>query len=156
MKKIVIFLALIIVVFAAIALLTNKDAKEKSIDNPYNKEVLEPETIEQLDDPNYQNIITPDDLQKKIANKKDVTVYFYSPICSHCQVTTPVVAPLAKEMEIDLAQYNVLEFEQGWDDYAIENTPTIVQFKNGKETARIVGSYPKEEFTSWFEANTLK
>lgn len=152
----IIFLALIIVVFAAIALLTNKEAKEKSVDNPYNKEVLEPETIAQLDDPNYQNIITPDDFQKKIANKKDVTVYFYSPTCSHCQDTTPIVAPLTKEMEIDLVQYNLLEFDQGWDDYEIEFTPTIVQFKNGKESARIVGYYTKEEFKSWFEANTLK
>jgi thiol-disulfide isomerase/thioredoxin len=152
----IIFLAVIIVVFGAIALLTNKDTKEKSAGNPYNKDILEPETVDQLNDPNYQNIITADDLQKKIANKKDVTVYFYSPTCSHCKETTPVVAPLAKAMKIDLVQYNLLEFEQGWDDYAIEYTPTIVQFKAGKETARIVGFHTEAEFRPWFEENTLK
>lgn len=154
MKKMIIFLAVIIVLFGAIAVLSNLDNKQKSEGNPYKKDKLEPATVDLLDDPNYQNIIIPEELTEKLANKEDVTVYFFSPTCSHCQVTTPIVAPLAEEMKIDLVQYNVLEFEQGWDDYEIDSTPTIVQFKNGKETARIVGSHSEEEFKQWFDENT--
>ena len=59
-------------------------------------------------------------------------------IVTICKEATPILTPLAEELGIDLVQYNLLEFEQGWDDYDIEGTPTIVQFKDGKEVARIV------------------
>ncbi|KHF27140.1 hypothetical protein LR68_04050 [Anoxybacillus sp. BCO1] len=59
--------------------------------------------------------------------------------------------PLAKEMGIDLKQFNLLEFEEGWDEYHIEATPTIVRFKNGKEVARIEGYYEEDVFRKWFE-----
>lgn len=155
MKKVIIFLAIIVVLFAAVGLLTKMQNEEKvSGDNKYQKDSLHPETIAQLDDPNYQNIIIPTDLQAKLKNAEDVTVYFYSPLCSHCLTTTPIVAPLAKEMGIDLVQFNLEEFKDGWNQYRIEETPTIVQYKAGKETARIVGSQTKETFENWFNENS--
>jgi thiol-disulfide isomerase/thioredoxin len=155
LKKVIIFLAVIIVLFAGVALLTKMQNEEKvSGDNPYKKEKLAPETIELLEDPNYQNIILPEELEEKLNNKEDVTVYFFSPTCPHCQRTTPVLAPLAEEMDIDLAQYNLLEFEEGWDKYGVSETPTLVQYKNGEETARIVGYKEKEVFEKWFNENT--
>ena len=87
---------------------------------------------------------------------EDVTVYFFSPTCPHCVRTTPVVAPLAKDMDVDLVQYNLLEFEQGWNDYGIESTPTIVQYKDGKEVNRIVGYQEEATFKDWFNEYTLK
>lgn len=155
MKKMIIFLIIIIALFAAIALITNTQNKQKAESNPYNKKNLEQSTIDQLNDPNYQNLILPDELAKDLKNKEDKTVYFYSPECIHCQKTTPIVAPLAEEMGIDLVQYNLLEFKQGWDDYSIESTPTIVHFKNGKEEARIVGYNEKEVFKKWFEDHEM-
>jgi thioredoxin-like negative regulator of GroEL len=156
MKKVALFLALVIVLFAGISLLTIAQNKEKTAGNPYHKETLDPQTVALLDDPNYQNIILPEELEEKLKKKEDVTVYFYSPDCSHCKRTTPELAPLAKEMGIYLVQYNLLEFEQGWDEYQIEATPTVVQFKNGKETARIVGYNEPEKFREWFNENTKK
>lgn len=155
MKKVIIFLAVIIVLFAGVALLTKMQNEEKIAgDNQYNKDSLKPETIAQLDDPNYQNIILPEDLKAKLDNKEDVTVYFYSPTCSYCQQTTPIVSPLAEEMGIDLVQFNLLEFENGWDQYKIKETPTIIQYKAGVEAERIVGLKEKEIFEEWFNANS--
>lgn len=155
MKKVVIFLAIIVVLFAAVGILTNMQNKEKvAQNNLYKKDTLHPETVDQLDDPNYQNIILPEDLKAKLDNKDDVTVYFFSPTCSHCQHTTPIVTPLSKEMGVDLVQYNLLEFEEGWNDYGINETPTIVQFKDGKEAERIVGYQDKEVFEEWFNTNS--
>ncbi|WP_318505410.1 thioredoxin family protein [Bacillus sp. T3] len=154
MKKVLIFLVIIIAIFGAISFLTNSKNEEKAEDNPYHKETLDPQTIAQLDDPNYQNLILPDELEKKLNNKEDVTVYFYSPACTHCQRTTPELVPLVEDMGINLVKYNLLEFEQGWDDYNLESTPTIVQFKAGKETARIVGYNEPEVFEAWFNQNT--
>ncbi|PLS17652.1 thiol reductase thioredoxin [Bacillus sp. M6-12] len=153
MKKIIIFLVVIIGLFAAIAIINNTQQKEKSEDNPYGKDTLRASTVEQLDDPNYQNLILPDALKDKLDKEENVTVYFYSPECPHCIKTTPVVNPVAKEMNIDLVQYNLLEFEEGWDDYQIKSTPTIVHYEKGKEKARIVGSHKAEEFKDFFQTN---
>lgn len=153
MKKVIIFLVVIIGIFAAIAVVTTMQQNQAAEGNPYNKADLEPATIDLLDDPNYQNIILPEELETKLANGEDVTVYFFSPTCSHCKATTPVVAPMAEEMGIDLVQYNVLEFEQAWNQFNIEGTPTIIHFENGEETARIVSSQPEETFENWFNEN---
>lgn len=155
MKKVIIFLAIIIVLFAGVSVLTKMQNEEKvSEDNKYKKETLHPETVAQLEDPNYQNLILPEELEEKLDKKEDVTVYFYSPTCSHCKRTTPIVAPLAEDMGVDLVQFNLLEFENGWDQYQIKETPTIVQFKDGKEVERIIGYQEKEVFEDWFNTNS--
>jgi thiol-disulfide isomerase/thioredoxin len=156
LKKVIIFLVIIIGLFAALFFLNKAQNEEQAEGNPYGKDTLHPETVKQLDDPNYQNIVLPDELDKKLENGEDVTVYFYSPTCPHCVRTTPIVAPLAQEMDVDLIQYNLLEFEQGWNDYGIESTPTIVQYKDGKEVNRIVGYQEEATFEDWFNENTLK
>lgn len=154
MKKVIIFLVIIVGLFAALFFVTKAQNEEKAEGNPFGKEALHPETVKQLEDPNYQNIITPDELEKALKNGEDATVYFYSPTCPHCVRTTPIVSPLAKEMDVNLVQYNLLEFEQGWNDYGIESTPTIVQYKDGKEVNRIVGYQDEPVFEQWFNENS--
>ncbi|MEK3887568.1 thioredoxin family protein [Bacillus sp. FSL K6-3431] len=153
MKKIIIFLVIIIGVFAAIGLITKMQQNEKVEGNKYKKNDLQAATIDQLDDPLYQNLILPDDLNKKLKNKEDVTVYFYSPECSYCKQTTPIVNPVAEEMDINLLQYNLLEFEHGFNDYGITHTPTLIHFKDGVELDRIVGAHPEEDFKAFFNEN---
>lgn len=129
--------------------------KEKVAGNPYEKDTLDPATVDLLDDENYQNIIIPEELEEKLANKEDVTVYFFSSTCGYCKQATPILTPLAEELGVDLVQFNLLEFEDGWDDYRIEGTPTIIQFKDGKETARIKNLQDEETYRQWFEENSL-
>ncbi len=66
MKKVIIFLVGIIILFAGISFLTNAKNEEKVEGNPYKKSTLDPNTVAQLDDPNYQNLILPDELDEKI------------------------------------------------------------------------------------------
>ncbi|WLR58162.1 thioredoxin family protein [Guptibacillus hwajinpoensis] len=153
MKKAIIFLGIVIVIFGALAFVTNYSNSEKTEGNPYGKSSLDPATIEQLDDPLYQNQILPDELDEALSNEEDAFVYFYSPTCIHCKNTSPVLVPLAEDMGIDLKKYNVLEFEQGWNDYRIESTPTLVRFKDGKEVDRIVGTQTEDTFKQWIEKN---
>ncbi len=152
MKKVVIFVAAIVLIFAGIAYLTNKQQSEKTSggNNPYGKEDLKPATIDQLDDPLYQNIITPEELDEKLKKEEAVTVYYFSPECSHCAKTTPILMPVAEDLDKDIYQYNVLEFEQGWNE--IDATPTLIHYKNGKETSRITGEHSAEEFKQWFNS----
>lgn len=154
MKKVAIFLLIIIALFAALFFVNKAQNQEKAEGNPFGKESLHPETVKQLDDPNYQNIIKPDELEKIIKDGGDATIYFYSPTCPHCVRTTPIVAPLAKEMDVNLQQFNLLEFEEGWNNYGIESTPTIVQYKDGKEVNRIVGYQEEPVFEKWFTENS--
>ncbi|PKR77064.1 thiol reductase thioredoxin [Halalkalibacillus sediminis] len=162
MKKLLIFGGIIVILFIATAFLTNMAETENvEEDNPYGKDRLHAETADLLDDPHYQNIITPEELDEKLENGEDVTVYFFSPTCGICQETTPEIMPLAEEMGVDLVQYNVLEFQEAWDSkseggFGIEGTPTVVHFEDGEEVdQRVVGRTPNEGYQSYFEKYVL-
>lgn len=156
MKKMLIIGGVIAVIFALIIVLTNMSNNNKLADNPYDKENLKQSTIDLLDDENYQDIAVPDEVQKQIESGEPTTVYFFSPECVHCQATTPILMPVANDMDVDVLQYNLLEYEQGWQDYFIEATPTLVHYENGEEVARWVGAQPKENIEEFFNEVVLK
>lgn len=156
MKKIIIFLVVIVALFAGIAIITNMQNTEKVKDNPYGKDNLKQETIDQLDNEYYQYIITPESLEKKLKNEKETVVYFYSPTCHYCVKATPKIIAATKKLNIDINQYNLLEFKNGWNDYKIENTPTLVVYKNGKEKERIVGDTDQAIFEEFLSNNAEK
>lgn len=150
MKKMLIIGGVVVVIFALIVVLTQMSNSEKLANNPYDTDNLDPATIDQLNDENYQNIVLPDELEEQIASGEPTTVYFFSPICIHCQNTTPVLMPVAEDMEVDVLQYNLLEYDQGWQQYTIQSTPTLVHYENGEEVARWVGAQPKENIEQFF------
>ncbi|MFD2637995.1 thioredoxin family protein [Piscibacillus salipiscarius] len=156
MKKLIIFGVIIVALFAATAVLTNMAQEDVSEDNPYGKSQLDQATIDLLDDPHYQNIITPNQLQEKLDAGEDVTVYFFSPTCKYCREATPRLMPLAEDMGVEVQQYNVLEFEEGWNEYNIEATPTLVRFENGEEVARVKGAVPTEQFEAFFNEHVVE
>jgi thioredoxin 1 len=150
-KKVIIFLVVIIALFGALAFVTSYSNQQASVGNPFGKSELNPATIAQLEDPNYQNQILPEDLKEKIDNNDGVTVYFYSPTCPHCKATSPVIVPMADELGLDLPLFNLLEFDNGWKEYGITSTPTVIRFEDGKEVSRVEGKVSDGEFRSWFE-----
>lgn len=145
MKKLGIYLGIIVVLFVLVYVVQQMSLKAKD-DNVYGipASKLNQLTVKQLDDPNYKNIILPADLKKRLDNKEATLVYFFSPSCSHCVATTPHLVPLTKEVGVDMKMYNVLEFEQGWNDYGIKATPTLIYYKDGKEVDRIEGGFALE------------
>lgn len=155
MKKLGIIGGVIVVLFILIIVLTNLSNNSKLKDNPYGTLDLKQETIDQLDDENYQDIILPDALAEKIASGEPTVAYFFSPICVHCQHFTPKLMPIADDMDVQIDQLNVYEFEDAWDTYNIEYTPTLVYFKDGIEVARFVGDIEEDEVRNFFETNVL-
>lgn len=152
MKKAFVFLFIVISLFVILGFVSKVSVdKASKASTLYGGKSLHPETAAQLNDPNYQNIILPNELENKLKNHMDVTVYFYSPTCPHCKKTTPIVVPLAKDMGVDLVLFNVLEFETAWDDYQLEGTPTIRQYSGGKQVSEITGVHTKEEYAAWFD-----
>ncbi|WP_400164149.1 thioredoxin family protein [Brevibacillus sp. TJ4] len=149
MKKIIVISVIVAALLIAAIVYSDISNREKAAGNPYGKATLHPATLEQLNDPLYDNLIMPEELQTRLANEEDLFVYFYSPICEHCLATTPVLVPLADELGIDLKKHNVLEFSSSWDTYQIEFTPTLVHYVDGKEVDRIVGGQDESVFRSW-------
>lgn len=156
MKKLLIFGGIIVAVFVLIFVLNSQKNKDALANNPYDTDDLEQSTIDLIDDPNYQNIILPAELEKKIATGEPVTAYFFSPECVHCQEMTPRLTPLADKNDIEIVKYNVLEYEKGWNDYRIEATPTMIHFKDGKEVKRVTGAIPNEQIQGFFDQVVLK
>jgi len=151
MKKLLIIGGGIIAIFALIVVLSNKSDEAKLEDNPYGTNKLQKSTIGLIGDKNYNNIILPKDLDKKITTDESVTAYFFSPECGYCQEMTPVLMPLADEMNVDVLQYNLLEFNNEASSYEIEATPTLIQFKDGNEVGRLVGLQPEENIRKFFD-----
>ncbi|MFC7320193.1 thioredoxin family protein [Halobacillus campisalis] len=150
-KKMIIFGTVLVVLLVVLAFVVNYQNSQKTEGNPYGKDDLEQSTIDQLDDPNYQNQILPDELEEEISSGEPVTVYFYDPECVHCQNTTPVLVPIAQDMNVDMKKMNLREFGTEGAKYQIQSTPTLVHFEDGEEQARIVGENPEGEFESFFE-----
>ncbi|SES99640.1 Thioredoxin [Salinibacillus kushneri] len=103
----------------------------------------------------YGNQITPDNLQQSLDNSENKTIYFYSPECPHCQKATPIVVPLAEDLGVNLEKVNVLEYNEAFEQFGIEYTPTIVRYEDGKEVKRFVGASKEEDYRNFFEQNVL-
>ncbi|AEI40204.1 thioredoxin family protein [Paenibacillus mucilaginosus] len=161
MKKLGIFLAVILVLFGGLYFVnqqSNQAKYGKHMDNVYGvtPDKLHPETLKLLDDPNYQSIILPAALDKKLAAKEDFFVYYFASTCPHCKVTTPVLMPVAKELGVQMNQFNLEEFKDGWKKYNLEYTPTLVYYKGGQEADRIVGEQKAPELKAFIEKHNKK
>ena len=157
-KKLLNIGLIIVVLFAVVIFLTNvsNDKKLSSGNNPYGDKKLQQETIDQLNDENYQNIMLPDELEKKIKAGEDVNAYFFSPICVHCQAFTPKLMPIADKLGIDIAQLNTFEYGELFDKYEFKQTPTFIRFEDGKEVTRFVDALEEPDLRAFFDAEVLK
>ncbi|MBD2846066.1 thioredoxin family protein [Paenibacillus sp. IB182496] len=158
MKKMGIFLGVIVILFGAIFFLNRSNVNEL-YDKPVSE--LNPATRDILDDPNYQNIILPDELDQQVADGESMFVYFFASDCPHCKATTPVLMPLADTLGVEVEQFNLREFTSYFDKYGIEYTPTLAYFENGQEVDRMVGGvsstasgYSEDDFTAFFNKYT--
>ncbi|KQL48896.1 thioredoxin [Brevibacillus choshinensis] len=154
MKKIIFFSILVAALLIGAIVYSDISNRQQAAGNPYGKTTLNPATLAQLSDPLYDNLIMPDELKSRLTNKEDMFVYYYSPLCEHCQATTPVLVPIVKDMKIDMKKHNLLEFNASWDDFQIEYTPTLIHYKGGQEVARLVGGHEANEWKKWLEEQT--
>lgn len=151
MKKLLVIGGVIIAIFVLIFVLSNKADESKLKDNPYGTDKLKKSTVNLIGDKNYNNIILPDELDKKVKAGESVTAYFFSPECSFCLEMTPILMPIAKDMDVTVQQYNLLEFGSEAAPFRIESTPTLIQFKDGEEVGRLVGAHPEENIRAFFD-----
>ena len=140
-----IFGGIIIALFVAIFAVTQmeeKNATSQKIDNP---------TESKTNGPDYYTNKISFRSSKELKREKEETVYFYQTSCVHCQKLSPVLVPMAKDLNVDMKVMDIEKLDAPWDEYKIQGTPTIIHFKDGKEVSRISGEQPKDKLKEWLE-----
>jgi len=74
-------------------------------------------------------------------------VDFWAPWCAPCRELAPVMETLAAEFstKATFAKLNVDDFTPLSEQYDVLSMPTLVIFKDGEATDRIVGSLPIDQ-----------
>ncbi|WLT33289.1 thioredoxin [Geothrix sp. PMB-07] len=74
-------------------------------------------------------------------------VDFWAPWCAPCRELAPIMETLAAEFQgkATFAKLNVDDFTPLSEQYDVLSMPTLVIFKDGQPTERIVGSLPIDQ-----------
>lgn len=157
-RKLLLYFGVFALLIAALVFV-NQQSNKASSDNVYGipTSKLSPQTVALLNNPNYQNIILPDELDGKLDKKESFFIYYFSSTCPYCMETTPKLAPIIADAGVDVKQFNLDVYKEGFDDYNIVYTPTLVYYENGVEKERVEGGLvegntinTKETFVEFF------
>lgn len=91
--------------------------------------------------------------EKEVLNSSEpVLVDFYADWCGPCKMMAPVVEELAGELQgkAKVGKINVDENQDLAMKYEVMSIPTLIVFKQGKETNRFVGVRDKDELLNEF------
>lgn len=106
-----------------------------------------------------QEILNENDFKQKVLeNKKNVLVDFFAVWCGPCKMLTPIVEKISEEKKAELDVYKV-DIDQLPDlaaQYSVQGVPTLILFKEGKESATQVGFLSKDALEKWLKKNTAK
>ena len=85
--------------------------------------------------------------EKEVLNyEATALVDFYADWCGPCKMVAPIVAEIAEERtDIVVGKINVDDSNALAMKYGVASIPTLIVFKNGIETNRIVGYRPKAD-----------
>jgi thioredoxin 1 len=99
------------------------------------------------------HIETKEAFVKEVLNSgKPCMVDFWAPWCGPCKMLGPIVEAIAGEVnDAVIAKIDVDMADDLAAEYGVQNIPTIIFFKDGKEAKRLVGLRSKKELVSALE-----
>lgn len=91
--------------------------------------------------------ITKENFENEVLNSdKPVLVDFWAAWCGPCQMLGPVIEEIEAEVkDTKICKLNVDEQPELALKFNVMTIPTLILFKDGKETNRTSGFMPKEE-----------
>ncbi len=89
--------------------------------------------------------LTVDEYTQKITSNKLILVDFNAPWCGPCRRLAPILEEISKEQkdDLELIKINSDDNSELANALKIENLPTLVLYKNGKEVWKHVGFLDK-------------
>lgn len=93
--------------------------------------------------------------QEVLAHEGTVLVDFYSDSCIPCKRMSPLLTELENTYadRLKVVKVNINFDAELTEQYEVQAAPTLIFFKDGKETSRLRGAVKKEELFTAVEAN---
>ena len=83
--------------------------------------------------------------EKVLKNSKTVLVDFYADWCGPCKMLAPIVEEISNENgDCDVVKLNVDEAPEIAAKYGVMSIPTLIVFKDGKESGKTIGVQSKQ------------
>ncbi|MHB8778751.1 MAG: thioredoxin [Anaerolineales bacterium] len=91
--------------------------------------------------------------EKLKQNPRPVVVDLWAPWCGPCKMIKPILEKLAQEYSgrVDLWQINADESQELLRELKVYGIPTLIVYRDGKETLRQVGAKPASALQALFE-----
>lgn len=90
--------------------------------------------------------LTDENFDREINNSTvPILVDFWAPWCGPCRMLAPILEKIAARFEgkLKVTKVNVDESPEVAGRFGIMSIPTLILFKEGKETERMVGAMPE-------------
>ena len=85
-------------------------------------------------------LMTKEDNFQELIKEGLILVDFYADWCGPCKMIAPIIEEIANERtDITVGKVNVDNDAEIAIKYGVSSIPTLIVFKDGKETDRVVG-----------------
>lgn len=100
--------------------------------------------------------LTKDNFEQEVLrSEKPVLVDFWASWCGPCRMVAPIMDQLADDYDgkAKVAKVNVDDEGELAAKFRVMSIPTVMLFKEGQVTEKIIGARAKEEFSKLLDKN---